>query len=110
VGGDFRILLCFNLTAPYFTSMVQDCQAQFRCALRRPARADTIPRVRARARKRRLDGVTTTPRARVYEGASESCNSRARDCAEWLGKDCFAKSLPVISSGKLQFCLSREHS
>jgi hypothetical protein len=29
VGGDFRVLLRFNLTSPYFTAMVQGCQTLF---------------------------------------------------------------------------------
>src|SRR2546428_4858815 len=29
VGGDFRVLLRFKLTSPFFTSVVHDCQALF---------------------------------------------------------------------------------
>jgi hypothetical protein len=29
VGADFRVLLRFNFTSPFFTSMVQDCQTLF---------------------------------------------------------------------------------
>ena len=35
VGGDFRVLLRFNFTSPFFTTMVQDCQAFFCLLFRR---------------------------------------------------------------------------
>jgi hypothetical protein len=63
VGGDFRVLRCFDLTSSLFTSMVQDCQALFCFLFRRPKNVHSHNWAKPAFRVRRIQVAKFLPTA-----------------------------------------------